>query len=93
MRQLTPVLLGQLLVEPLLELRFGLVDRDLAAHLVVAPAAKLGADQLELAGRVGVEPDRDRHARHGVLLDPQLRQEERVEHVGRLQIDQRLSCS
>ncbi len=90
MRQLTAVLLGELVVDPLLKFGFGLVDRDLAAHLVMAPAAQLGADQLELTGRVGVEPDRDRHARNGILLDPQMRQEERVEHVRRLQIDQRL---
>ena len=48
---------------PLLEFFFGLVDRHVAAHLVMAPAAQLGADQLVLARRVGVEPDRDRQAR------------------------------
>ncbi len=88
MRQLTPVLLRHLFVEPLLEFRFGLVDGDLAPHLVMPPAAKLGADQLKLSGRVGVKPDRNRHARHRILLDAQNRQIERVENVRRFQINQ-----
>ena len=45
-RELAPVLLGQLLIEPLLKLRFVFVDGHLAAHLVMAPSAQLGAHQL-----------------------------------------------
>ena len=88
--ELAPVLLSNLLVHPLFELGFGLVNRHLAAHLVMAPAAKLGADQLKFAGRVGVEPDRNRQARNGVLLDSQVRQIERMDHVRRFQINERL---
>src|SRR5262245_38408234 len=71
---------------PLVELGLGLVDPHLPAHLVVAPPAKLRADQLVVPGLVGVEPDGDRQARHGVLLDPQLGQEERVQHILRLEM-------
>ena len=50
--ELTPVLLYQLFVYPLLKIGFALVNRHLAAHLVVPPSAELRADQLELSRRV-----------------------------------------
>ena len=56
----------------------------------MAPAAELGADQLELTGGIRVEPHRNRQARNGVLLDSHMRQVERMDHVGRFQINQRL---
>jgi len=48
------------------------------------------ADDVELASLAGLEPDRDLHARHGVLLDADVGEKERVEHVHALELDEEI---
>src|SRR5262245_11619895 len=74
---------GALGGEPRVELVPG-QDVDLAGHLVVAPPAQLGADEVVGAGLGGLEPDRDVHARHRVLLQAEVRHEEAVQDVATL---------
>src|SRR5581483_4285207 len=63
------------------------VDVEPAAHAGVAEAAELGARKLVLPGLDRLEPDRDLVAGDRVLLVAELRDEEAVDHVARLERD------
>ncbi len=69
-----------LLRQPFLKI-FGRVDRDEALHPVVPQPAQLGAGDLPIPDAIALEPDPGLHPRHEILLDPELRQEEGVDHV------------
>ena len=56
-------------------------DDDLTTHLGVVGAAELRAEQMIGAGLVGLEPQGRVAARQDVLLDPQCRKVEAVDHV------------
>ena len=75
-----PAAAASALLEPVLKIRLGHHQQP-ASHLVVLHAAQLRAGDLVLARLDGGEVDPDRHAGHGVLLDPQLRHEEAVGDV------------
>ena len=57
-------------------------------HLIVAPAADLGTDDV-ISARLGrLEPHRYLHARDGILLHAEVRQEEAVKNVHALELDE-----
>src|SRR5260221_8313940 len=73
-----------LLLRRFLDLRVEIAGRHHGqgpAHPVVAEAAVLGAGDLIGPGLLGNEPGLDRHAGYRVLLHPEVRQEEAVDHV------------
>src|ERR1700737_2613236 len=76
----------RLLLEPLVKrgLRF---DRHVSPHRVVARPAQLRTGNLVRARLIGREPDRDRPAGYRVLLYPEVREEEAVDHVERADAD------
>src|SRR6266571_3742373 len=63
------------------------VGVDPAPHTGMTEAAQLRAGPLVLARLHDVEPHADLAPGHGVLLDAELRHEEAVDHVLRLEID------
>src|SRR5688572_5050173 len=63
------------------------MDKEPAFHSRVAEAAKLGARKLIFSGLGSFEPDQDTAPRDGVLLEPQIRQEKTVNHVGGLEMN------
>src|SRR5579871_1597467 len=73
-----------LLLLPLLEI--GLAHHlHGGAHLIVAQSAQLGTRDLIYADLVGLEVEGNLHARHQILLQPQLRNKEVVDHITRMQ--------
>src|ERR1043166_9615842 len=76
---------GGLLREPAL-IVLGAVHGDDGPHLVMTQPAQLGTAQLVDSNLRGLEPGPDVHARHGILLDPERRNEERVDHVFGLEL-------
>src|SRR5712691_7745923 len=76
--------LRPLLVVPFFVI-FGAVYMQPASHAGVAEATQLGARDLVLARLVGLEPRINFSTRHGVLLEAQVRQEEAVDDIPRLE--------
>ncbi len=66
------------------------LDRHPTLHLVVAPAADLGTDDV-ISARLGrLEPHRYLHARDGILLHAEVRQKEAVENVHALELNKEI---
>src|SRR6185369_9575806 len=59
------------------------VHGDRALHAVMAQSAQLRTRDLVIARLCCREPHRDLHPRHSILLQAEVRQEERVDHVFR----------
>src|SRR5262249_43623949 len=64
---------------------FGTVHVQPALHAGVAETAQLGTRDLVLPRLVGLEPSIDLSARHRILFEAQVRQEEAVDNVTRLE--------